>query len=154
VPPPHEDLIGFNPLCLLIGLRRLPTHTPLRDSFHVRLSRIAGLPSRCDVTAGWRSTIERNTSIGRSVTWVTRGMAGASGYLGNPRRYWDFGCFVALDLDGLGDRECPLRGFETRAITVAHRAGAAGSKAMALGYSRLDRLIRIDTAGRRKVRIA
>jgi hypothetical protein len=27
---------------------------------------------------------------------------------------------------GLGDPECPLRGFETRAVTVAHRAGAAG----------------------------
>ena len=38
---------------------------------------------------------------------------GLIGYLGNPRRYWDFGCFVALDLDGLGDRERPLRGFET-----------------------------------------
>jgi hypothetical protein len=36
---------------------------------------------------------------------------------------------MALDLDGLGDRECPLRGFETRAITVAHqrRAGMAPS---------------------------
>jgi hypothetical protein len=37
----------------------------------------------------------------------------ASGYLSNPRRYWDFGCCVALDLGGLGDRERPLRGFET-----------------------------------------
>jgi hypothetical protein len=48
-----------------------------------------------------------------------------SAYLGNPRRYWDFGCFVALDLDGLGDRERPLRGFETRAITVEGHAMAA-----------------------------
>jgi hypothetical protein len=33
-------------------------------------------------------------SIGRSVTWVTRGIAGASGYLGNPRNCWGFGCFA------------------------------------------------------------
>jgi hypothetical protein len=40
-------------------------------------------------------------------------LTGASGYLGNPRNCWGFGCFVAIDQDGLGHRERPLRGFET-----------------------------------------
>jgi hypothetical protein len=45
-------------------------------------------------------------------------------------------------------------GGEASAVATEWRSSPMASRATALSYSRLDRLIRIDTAGRRKVRIA